>query len=139
MNRENNSLLVLLIVNIFTDFSVLATGIQLNGSAIQSSQYYNCSADKALNGEKIMYNETLPTCTCSVTQLKQFPRWWEMDFGSRHLIGSINVTGRSGEGGSLQSTNLTAFLSNNTMETNKSTVVYSSMEKTVGLYVTLEP
>ncbi|XP_052793473.1 protein draper-like [Mya arenaria] len=139
MNRELKSLLVLMIWNIFTDISVLATGNPVNGSADQSSQYNNCSADKALDGVKIFSipDEHLPTCTCSVTGVKSFPRWWEMDFGSMHLVGLIIVTGRSDV--NEQSTNLTAFISNNTKETNKSTQVNLLDETTIGLHVRLDP
>ncbi|WAQ98764.1 SREC-like protein [Mya arenaria] len=139
MNKELKRILVLMIWNIFADSSVLATLNPVYGSADQSSQYSNCSADKAFDGVKIFIylDEDLLRCTCSVTGEKSFPRWWEMDFGSMHLIGLFIVTGRIEV--NVQSTNLTAFISNNTMETNKSTQVNSSTGTTVGLHVRLDP
>ncbi|XP_052791763.1 multiple epidermal growth factor-like domains protein 10 [Mya arenaria] len=89
------------------------TGFLLSGNAYQSSTFSSCTADKALDGEK-EYND-LP-CTCSVTAPNESPRWWEMDFGSKHLIDSIVVTGRTDT--VEQSLNLAAYISNNTMGPN---------------------
>ncbi|XP_052791779.1 receptor-type tyrosine-protein phosphatase epsilon-like [Mya arenaria] len=70
-----------------------ATGYKVNGTAQQSSTYKSCSAEKAFDGEKI-FQEPESSCTCSVTGVDEIPRWWEMNFGSKHLIGSIKVSGR---------------------------------------------
>ncbi|WAQ98743.1 hypothetical protein MAR_023116, partial [Mya arenaria] len=93
MDRELNSLFVLLILNILTNAAFLATENPVNGSANQSTTYNACSAEKAFDGEK-KFNESQPSCTCSVTN-NTSPRWWEMDLGSKYLIGSIVVTGRT--------------------------------------------
>ncbi|XP_052793484.1 uncharacterized protein LOC128227214 isoform X3 [Mya arenaria] len=149
-----NRVVVFLILNIFTNVLVLATGNQVKGSASQSSQYRTCSAKKAFDGE-IIFHESESRCTCSATASHQIPRWWEMNFGSKHLIGSIKVIGRDGrhpkprstlwkDGDSHllfkgpareQSQSLAVYISNDTMGTNSGTVVHMPDSNTIGLIV----
>ncbi|WAQ98720.1 SREC2-like protein [Mya arenaria] len=133
MCEELKRVIVFLILNIFTNVLVLATGNQVKGSANQSSQYRTCSAEKAFDGETI-FHESESRCTCSATAVRQIPRWWEMNFGSKHLIGSIKVIGRDGFGRE-QSQSLAAYISNDTMETNSGTVVHLPDSNTIGLIV----
>ncbi|WAQ98732.1 hypothetical protein MAR_023105 [Mya arenaria] len=111
----------------------LATGNQVKGSASQSSQYRTCSAKKAFDGE-IIFHESESRCTCSATASHQIPRWWEMNFGSKHLIGSIKVIGRDGPARE-QSQSLAVYISNDTMGTNSGTVVHMPDSNTIGLIV----
>ncbi|XP_052793482.1 uncharacterized protein LOC128227214 isoform X2 [Mya arenaria] len=128
-----NRVVVFLILNIFTNVLVLATGNQVKGSASQSSQYRTCSAKKAFDGE-IIFHESESRCTCSATASHQIPRWWEMNFGSKHLIGSIKVIGRDGPARE-QSQSLAVYISNDTMGTNSGTVVHMPDSNTIGLIV----
>ncbi|XP_052793476.1 multiple epidermal growth factor-like domains protein 10 isoform X2 [Mya arenaria] len=105
----------------------------MKGSANQSSQYLTCSAEKAFDGEIIFY-ESESRCTCSATAVRQIPRWWEMNFGSKHLIGSIKVIGRDGYKRE-QSQSLAAYISNDTMGENSGTVVHLPDSNTIGLKV----
>uniref|UniRef100_A0A8C2XJY7 Fucolectin tachylectin-4 pentraxin-1 domain-containing protein n=1 Tax=Cyclopterus lumpus TaxID=8103 RepID=A0A8C2XJY7_CYCLU len=79
-------LIILFIMCIlFTSLLIVAP----SGTASQSSIYKNCSASKAIDGDRNPH-----FINCTHTDLKSEPKWWRLILPAMYRITSISITNR---------------------------------------------
>lgn len=68
---------------------------------INDTNYIECSADKALDGQKTYQengqaNALCTTCSIAAAAWSDAQQWWQLNLQGKYLIGTIIVTGRMG-------------------------------------------